>query len=259
MKSALKILFIADSELIVTGSVIQDFYETNGLHIDLHSSLEINPLSVSGYDSIILIEPYKLQNEYYQIHDVWKQYLNATYPEITLLILSFSKIDHPNHIDILDLPSDLMGKIQNAMPTKREWIISGQGRRISTRLSVLFKTHGLESILDLLSNLNQSINLLTVFSVEVNRSTTESNFHEIRKIACQDTLKAVEKIDGYFPYFKILPFYSQIKGMMNLLYEIGEILSDNTFTIQTMKHSNFEIPLKKMIADFKEIKQFIQA
>jgi hypothetical protein len=81
---------------------LEVYCTSQGFLLKRYSPVEHNQL---GY--LLLIEPVLIRSKYYTLSSLWKNWLLENSPQTKLLVASYRQGDHPNALNLLNLPTDL--------------------------------------------------------------------------------------------------------------------------------------------------------
>lgn len=177
------------------------------------------------FTSVILIEPYLINNIYFAISPIWEHYLAIHSPNTKLIVMGFCNYQSRNYIDLLNLPKDFNAYVENALPVSEDWEIPIDGADMLEYLKRFFAGHGGNSLLSKLNQLKQSVNI--AYTQIVNK---ESTFEEIWQelllpYAKPEWQELLNRWENYYPYFEYLPFYPTIQEISKIFSEISEFFA----------------------------------
>ncbi|MEO0687358.1 MAG: hypothetical protein AAFY76_20485, partial [Cyanobacteria bacterium J06649_11] len=131
----------------------------NGKYNFVPFSREITDFS--GFSAVCLVEPFESKYDiddspkrgtFLSVFQIWKRYLAAINPDISLFLLRYTDRKHPNIIPLLSLEAnfDWERRIKNAYPCNINWEdkIELMGESTLNRLTLFFKGHSEQGFID---------------------------------------------------------------------------------------------------------------
>lgn len=181
--------------------------------------------------AVLIVEPFKLIDEYFNIHTIWKSFLekNGNSPNVKMLVSGFGQLSiHPNYVDLFTLPNDFDRVLMKAKPISENWEIETNQFNIVTRLRAFFKGHNTISLFQKLNSLEMSVKNID-FAIN---GTINKNFEEAAvKIVgmSQDQWKNfMNRWANYKKFFRYSPFYYQEKAINEALDQVRPFFESRT-------------------------------
>jgi hypothetical protein len=191
-----------------------------------------------GQDYVIL-EPFQIQQQFWVISPLWKQYLDRHQPESRLYLCGMFRYAPYDYIDLFDdcRLSSLASRSSHAY-------LAFPQLDIRRKLRPFFEPHGKTGLFDTLIRLTQKLNAsyyaLFMDNMELARVREEILDHSI----IQDWQNFHARWKTYSPYFRWLPFYPQIlslqAGIDSLAAAIGQVHTDPLHFLQTNPHGRLQ-------------------
>ena len=176
-------------------------------------------------DTIIIIEPFIIKDNYYSIHKVWQRYLKQEHPKTKLLVLGLRDCKNPNYIDFLNFPEVIDDKIQYAKEAKDNIILPIDGEDVYEIIRFLFEGHNNDGLSDIIMMLKPSVDALYK---NYSQETLTSFLSDLNSF-----FERWEKVETFFIY---LPFFPLIKDIDFKMKEV-----ENYFTIDEHQFKKAEL------------------
>lgn len=186
------------------------------------TTCETIPTNFKAYQTIIIVEPYQVKNQYLSIYHIWKRFLAVKSPHTKLIIAGFCDIDHPNYLQLLEVHEDfdLDSYLEMALPSTQEWETDlnphGRDYNVLSRLKRFFKGHNYESIIDSISKVRQVLSDADL-SVKGSKSANRKK-EDFKKVWVNQLHKKkpyfrsfYSRWSNYKAYFECLPIIPQLK------------------------------------------------
>lgn len=219
---------------------------------------------------LALVEPSKIGSRHFTINKIWKRYLQGNGYSTKLIVASYSKCTNSNHLDLLNLPSNLeewLAGIKKVDDFKIDRLIIGdeetlndtwecdgdcqtkwnrRGYTMESRLQIFFDGHGKRSLQKYLIGIRHTMNMARD-EIEANDAEAFSYQEVLDKIVFKFGKKEWEQLDErrrhYFPLFKYLPFQRILEKVENLMEEIRPFF-ENGFPKTQEEFIQAELPQK---------------
>lgn len=205
------------------------------------------------YNTLIIIEPFKIDNKYFTISPIWKRYLSIHSPDTKLIVMGFCDFQSRNYIDLLNLPKDFNAYVQNALPVSEDWEIPIDGADVREYLKRFFEGHGGNSLLSKLNGMRQTVNIARTQIIN-NDAKFETILNELLlPYAKPEWLELINRWQNYYPYFEYLPFYNIIKEINKKNSEISEFFTCNNPTEELFSTLDIEFSLNKIHKQLTEL------
>ena len=104
-----RIHYIANNDLILP--TVAQYFETQGYDWAKYPIKE-----TPETDYLLIIEPLRIGAELYAISTTWKPWLMEFRPHTRLIVAAYARSQHPNCLNLLDLPSDLPAWLEKTLP-----------------------------------------------------------------------------------------------------------------------------------------------
>ena len=203
----------------------------------------INDINLKNNKTIVIIDPFLINNEFVTISPIWKQYLKEKPFDFPLIVMGFRYYSETNYIDLLRLPNKLETVIKKAKPVREEWYIPIDGLDLRVRFASYFKGHGEESIFSILNKLCQSFNVayLKIEDKDIEMDKIMSNLiypyaiPEWRKFvkSWNKFLKLYKSYSDYLPFNKVM---ITINKLIKKHTERGEEIVRNASDVEILYH-----------------------
>ncbi len=185
-------------------------------------------------DCIFLMEPVKIQGEWYSVFPLWIDYFRVNDLNLKVIVFHYGKKEildsNPFFISLTNCKQSLYKKI-NSVLSIDNLSIDNHGFHPDTALitdvlKVFFKGHGEESLVKLLTDLAQLF-VQGPQLVAMGDYTIEECVQElIVKRAIPRWEKFKERYNRYLVYFKYTPFFKEIQGITDYFQKVDAYLKD---------------------------------
>lgn len=212
---------------------------------------EYEETKINQIKYLMLLEPILIRNKHYVLSSLWKNWLMDNQPNVKLIVASYRQSDHPNALNLLDLPSDVptwlkqlpkAGAYQPQYAGYKE--IDGHkydqysdpwkffplplGLDIKEDLSVFLNGHDrINSFVDQLIRLRKAMMDLQIILQNEEKTLDRREEIEEEHLIINISWKALKiRWDNYQELFKWLPFKSIVEQMMQELNELAEHIEE---------------------------------
>ncbi len=104
-----RIHYIANNDAILP--TLGQYFQTRGYEWIAYPIRE-----TPAADYLFIVEPFRIRSELYAISTTWKPWLMEFCPQTRLIVAAYAQSLHPNCVNLLDLPDDLTGWLENTLP-----------------------------------------------------------------------------------------------------------------------------------------------
>jgi hypothetical protein len=183
-------------------------------------------------DYFFVFDPTEINAEFYSVFPLWMDYIKKKRLPIRLIILNSEKIENLNYnpffINLIDQNRPLSDKIRTVLAIDDlklhdcNW--RSQAANIADALKAFFKGHGQESLIKILTDLDQYFQQGPQL-VAMDDYTVEECVQELivkRAIPKWESFK--ERYDKYLLYFKYLPFYKEIYDLKDCSKKVDDYI-----------------------------------
>ncbi len=172
---------------------------------------------------LLILEPYKLVDDYYHIHKVWKTYFEANekYENLRLMVAGFAENEnHPNYLNLFNLNSNIEDILKNAKTIKESWEMPLGYMDIRVRLRKYFKGHDRVSLYQKLNYLQFSVdNINSAISGKIKRNYEDAE-RRILPMARRQYKEFQDRWKNYNHFFLCCPFFKEHNTISRLITEI---------------------------------------
>lgn len=218
-----KIHYLTDHQPIIN-QLIEKY---NGLDF-----VSIKTKSMEGVSILLIIEPFKVNDRYIAVSEVWRNYLKVKAAEVKLIVAGFIAYEHPNYIDLMALPNDLEVFVQAAANIQEEYLFPWDsnpkerykwavGMDMVDKLRQLFKGHGKQSIAAQLSKIRATIDILDEVAREGIEERWQAVLEEFWEMGVKEMQYFCDRWYNYYDFFKYLPFYKQAEEINQMVKKIS--------------------------------------
>lgn len=219
--------------------------------------------TLESVDVLLLINPCKVGDMYYDMHLLWQAYLRVKAPNTKLIICNMnekSNLHNHNYLCITDFPNDFNTTIKNAVTVKDLTRIEAINLSIRKQLESYFKGHHHSSLFQKFNYLEMTIkNINYTIDDEIDRT-----FQEAKDSLFELAKEQLENFDVrwkfYLRFFKYSPFKPNRDKIIRNLKVVTEYF--NNPLIQTEEEFvEREIPkmLREIRACLNEMEKYVIA
>lgn len=236
--------YIATKEKVIEH--LQVFCITQGIELIPYEMAE------QASDYLLIIEPVEIASKMFAISAVWKPWLMENKPETRLVFAGFAEGRHANYLNLLDLPADLRGWLENVQPVaafriQYAGVEERNGRKydiftdpwcrylpltgwdMKKQMEKFTEGHDRErSFFQQISRLRKIlVDIRFLMKAEIpddQKTTVKANLAGLRKDAAKewDYLKGRWKF--YEPLFQKMPFENTTAGINKKMQELGRVV-----------------------------------
>jgi hypothetical protein len=185
-------------------------------------------------DQIFIMDPIEVNGEFFSIFTLWVEYVKEGKLPLRLIILNYEKIENlssnPFFINLIDSDCLLSDKIEIVLSVDDlsvyDYVANFQATNIVDVLKVFFKGHGQESLIKILTDLDQYFQQGPQL-VAMDDYTVEECVQELivkRAIPKWESFK--ERYDKYLLYFRYTPFFKEIQGLTDYFRKVDAYLQN---------------------------------
>jgi hypothetical protein len=223
-----KLVIICTNQSLST--TLEKIFSGNGRSIAHYSlPLEKDIPEFEPEDVLVIQEPILVNNNYLSASFCWKNYLKLHSPRTILLSAGFGKVQDPNYLDLLKLPTDIENVLFNARTTEEEWIPRTTGGvDVLKKLYRFFEGHGAESFTD---ELHKMLRICKIARDEL--KIHQADYSEVREELLlpnklPDKWNVLQsRWQFYQPYFLCLPYYGEFAKMGSLFKDIAPFFTND--------------------------------
>lgn len=200
--------------------------EYSNLEFTLMEPKFLEKLTEIDFSDTILIEnPIQSKDTFIAVKEVWRKYLYRVAPDCKLITFGFSDIRHPNHLDLLDLPKDLIVFVETAYTCEEDWNWDLlEGLELDQQLKIFLDGHGQEGFAGWVSNFHSHFSFAYDGRKHYNKSVTDAMIHVQESPYHEQWNTILYLWHRYVELFDFLPFVHLFKEMANLLADIGAFM-----------------------------------
>ncbi|PSR14583.1 MAG: hypothetical protein DA408_11030 [Bacteroidetes bacterium] len=188
--------------------VLAAFFNRAGYQlVPLQLAQDTWPFLVKSAAALLLMLPDSSQGMFLLSGQLWHRYLLDEAPECQLLFASYQAVSHPNHLDILELPTAPTNWIAQAFPVgEMKNLPPVEGMDLQEKLHRFFAGHGDDSIVAVLSRIRLVVQMASREQQRMNTPYPEI-FQELVAPAQLDKKWAEwrNRWINYYPLFENTP------------------------------------------------------
>lgn len=222
----MKVYYLASDPRYIAG--LKNYTEKQGLDLIPYHNSKVP----EDFEVMLIFSPLRTFSIATLPELIWKKFLSQQNPNIKLIIASFKKTGHPNHIDLLNLPSNFVRFTQRSKTVAEVWIpVELEGLDLQEKLNRFYEGHGQESIIDSLGKILRKIKIInnelknkTSTYQEVATAILDSNYHT------EQWQRFRTRWKSYMSIFTYLPFYDELKLLEERIETISPFFHENGST-----------------------------
>lgn len=220
-------IYIYSSDAQVVDGLIRRYPEINWVR--LQHATDIQACKDEEQLVILLRSPVQVGSMLVSPEQVWKKYLTEQIPYCKFIVTGFTEARHSNYLDLLDLPTDFVGFVHQALPAGQDWeLITTGAADMTDRLKSFFSGHGKESVMDILAKIQRPLKM-TLDAVNVQHR----NFQEVAGLLLTELPEDWQSLESrwqrYFFLFSCLPFFDLFKKSNILIQNLSSYFKHNNF------------------------------
>jgi len=174
---------------------------------------------------LIIIDPFCIEDIYFTLSPIWKQYLSTNSSDTKLIVMGFMDFSSRNYIDLLKLPDNFEAYLENALPVSADWEIPIDGADMRDYMRRFFEGHGRNSGLSKLNALKQTFNIAYTGLADNSLSVEEIYNDLIIPHGRSEWEELLRRWKYYFPYFEYLPFYPEMVKINDVFSKVSQFFS----------------------------------
>ncbi len=194
-------------------------------------------------DVVLIVEPLesifedKKKGVYISVFKVWKRFLKRKNSNIKLVVAGFEELEHSNYLQLLAIKKDdfvFSSFVQKAQSTLNQWEkeMKTSGLCVLEKLSVFFKGHHNQGIIDTISHLRGSLQTAEIHyygssELQHEKQSFKTIWTKILFPAREDMKLLFSRWYNYHFLFKFLPFQSTLeeKKIHEIIVSLNKLTS----------------------------------
>lgn len=188
---------------------------------------ELTPWAGLGYDVslLLLFSPLPCGGILTSPETAWKRYMAYHNPKASLLTAGFTRGQHPNYLDLFQLPQNLPAFLERTYTVVEDWKpVDTMGMNMADMLLRFFQGHGQESITDAINNIYRKLHT-------IQRELEQDNSFFpvlVQKVWDSAYIKVnweifLNRWEHYYPLFDYLPFYNELEHINSMVKKISPV------------------------------------
>jgi len=206
---------------------------------------------------LLLFSPVWHHDMYISCDKSWKKYLSIKSPKIRLISIGLRNEQHPNYIDVLNLPKDFGQFFKNARTVSEEWEpVDTWGLDIEEKLKRFLEGHGADSIREIFTPINRTLKIThdelmqgTSFKELEENIIKPGNLHKKWQIFRN-------RFTNYYPFFGCLPFFDLFRKINISITHIHPFFQANYNTPEHFLSKEWMAELKNINLLLSEIETY---
>lgn len=188
------------------------------------------------FDSLIIHDPIKIEKSFIHRAPLIKKFLNLHFPEVKLIVVSTIPVEHPNYLDLFQLPEDFYKFMSRLYPCGRKWDLE-YSNALDSKLAHFFAGHGESSFMQQASNFRMSLN--NAYSEWEECGENPDSYPEIVNNFITIAIKQWSTL--YFRWVKYKPFIMETPFYEKFLDAESDILLIKKFIENKEKYLEYTI------------------
>ena len=214
-------------------------------------------------DCIFLMEPVKIQGEWYSLFHLWIDYLGVNDLNLKVIVFHYGEKEildaTPFFISLTDSRRSFYEKINSVFSAGNLSIIGDHNFRpapalITDVLKVFFKGHGKESLVSVLTSIGNDLDMGPKLVASDDYSVDECIQELIIKRKLPEKWeKFKERYNRYLVYFRHTPFFKEIQGLADYFKKVDAYLQNIPRTREAFIQTTISEEIRKARVILEEI------
>lgn len=214
------ILYVSNNQLIETK--LKEYFNQQNISFTPYAYEQQKATAVPY---LMIIEPFRIRENMYSIHEIWKSYFTINQEKyVKLIVVDFYDYDCPNYLNLLKMPVDIHKWLASIHDLNQDWCIEqqqiGLNQNVIQPMTKFFKGHGPNSLFQNLNAWQFSVkNIHYTITGEIDR-TYEEALKRVFPRAQKQWQEFRQRWRSYHIFFTCCPFALEKKKIISLLEQI---------------------------------------